>query len=390
MGSWNATCNISQLPIMPGDKVRVLFLARCPYSMDAPNELALGREGKNSCEGVESTSFWHPRTVPLKATYDDSGDVTNVDGTSLSYSLFEKQLREDLIDTPEGENQYHDPAMSKSPEHMAWGHMWWVATEGRLRINGMYGHFTYPDGYVGPDGKMREGVPSKARALPVCPVLIREDVYQAMIQGPMLEKTYEPESGVWDSNAKHVYKTVDVPYFKEKLEASFERLMELQSKLDQEHLTPSQKIRESLLSMRMERENCTLQRMSPPFSLGITFYFEELVRDIQAGKISKDDPRVDTLFTQIAEIELVMQLMSALRKTWHPGTGCGSQGSEWGQSYVFYAKMAKIAAGIFREEQLEGGGDPLDPRPMAEFLSKPVEVKSPLAKSGKSKKKTKK
>ena len=87
MGSWHATCNLSQLPITPGTKVRVLFLGRCPYSMDPGNEMQLS-SGDNSKERCYSTDFWYPRTIPIKAVYDDYGRVTGIDETSLSYQFF--------------------------------------------------------------------------------------------------------------------------------------------------------------------------------------------------------------------------------------------------------------------------------------------------------------
>lgn len=343
MGSWHATCNISQLPITPGEKVRVLFLSRCPYSMDASNDLALG-EGGNGKEGCSSTDFWHPRMIPLKSTYDDYGRPGKLDETSLSYELFWDQLKADLVQTPQGENEYHDPASSSE---MDWDQMWWVAQEGRLRVNGNYGHKSYPDGHIGPDGKMLEGVPAKPRALPVCAVMIREDVYQAMLNMPALHQAYEPENGDWNNpSSNHVYRNVNVEFYKSKLQASMEKLLNLPA---EDYPMPFS------YHMYQEKWNAGLDALSPPYSLGVKYFFEELIKKILAGTLSKDDPRVDQLLTEIAEINFIMSMYSSLRKTWHPGTGCGSQNNNLDQSYLFHSRMAAVALDAHKAERREYG-----------------------------------
>ena len=86
MGSWDNSCNISNLPITSGTPVRVLFLGKKIGAMDPLTPNALGAS-YNACEGCDSTDFWYPRTVPLQAVYYDYGQVDKIE-EGLSLKMF--------------------------------------------------------------------------------------------------------------------------------------------------------------------------------------------------------------------------------------------------------------------------------------------------------------
>lgn len=319
MGSWHATCNISQLPITPGTPVRVLFLGRCPYSMDPENEMKLG-EGNNSREGCYSTDFWYPRTVPLKAVYDDYGCVRDVE-TGLALDILWKQLAEDLLEVPQGKNPYHDPPTAKG---MNWDQMWDAATEGRLRVNGNYGSVDYgrtPDGE--PD--FRNTTPSKPRALPVCAVMIREDVFQAMLK---LESPVH-----FFNRRKEDYERSEVENYVE----MFTKTVNHKSVFHDPALARSE-------------VGGFFRNMNPPFSLGLGFYMEELWLMVQSKTTTATAPEAQKLIRQLAEFAHIHFLFSALRKTWHPGTGCGSQSEEYEVCAQFHESVANIGYNLFEKD----------------------------------------
>lgn len=336
MGSWNATCNISQMAITPGTSVRVLFLSRCLYTMDPANALRLNSSGCNSKEGCYSTNFWFPRTVPLKAIYDDYGSVTDIDTISLEYELFWAQLEKDFISVEEGKYNI----TKKLIQNKDWEQLWQVVSEGRLRVNGYFGR---------DDQNMDEDEAGEkldtGSALPVCAVFIREDVYQAMLKMPCLKNVYEPED-FENRNSKYVNKEVNIEFCKSKLANYIKKIEVVNTK------GPKVKNFESICNV-LTIENVFLAPMNPPFTLGISFYFEQIVNLIENGKIEKTDLKINDLLTQIAEIQYIGFLFSELRKTWHPGTGRGSQSDPMGQAFLYYKAMMEIALTEYKKDAEE-------------------------------------
>jgi hypothetical protein len=311
MGSYHTTCNISQLPITPGDRVRVLFLGKSPYSMDPRNEQAIG-EGNNSREGCYSTDFWYPRTVPLKAKYDDYGRVREVE-EGLKQDLFWDQLRDDLYTVEVGENPFHDPASSSG---MDWDQMWWVAVEGRLRTKRVY-----PDEH-------------NHVAVPVCAVMIREDVWQAMLA---LKNPWEGHEYV---NGKYEYSPLTLDFYKSRMLKAINNILEKpMSDWDKEYAL---KTGSSRFRYAMELERLFLDHNNPPGSNGYQFYLQRLIEKIEAGELTLDSPEAQELIHSIAEMQHVKGMFSVLRKTWHPGTGQGSQGAEYETEAQFHHAMALI------------------------------------------------
>lgn len=311
MGSYHTTCNISQLPIVPGDPVRVLFLGKCPYSMDPRNPQAIG-EGSNSREGCYPTDFWYPRTVPLKAKYDDYGRVRDVE-KGLGQDIFWEQLQDDIYEVDAGENRFHDPASSKK---MDWDQMWWVVEEGRLRTKRVY-----PDEH-------------NHVAVPVCAVMIREDVWQAMLA---LKNPFEGHEYV---NGKYEYSPLTLDFYKSiMLKAINKVLSKPMSDWEKKYAleTGSSRFRYS-----MHFQGLFLDHNNPAGTNGYEFYLQRLIEKIEAGLLTLDSPEAKDLIHSIAEIQHVKGMFTALRKTWHPGTGRGSQNSEYETNAQFHHAMALI------------------------------------------------
>lgn len=314
MGSFDVTCNISQLPITPGTPVRVLFLGRSPYSMDPRNATAIG-EGGNSTEGCYSTTFWYPRMVPLKAEYSDYGQVRNVEA-GLNLMIFWKQLYKDLWKVEQGPNPYHDPP---STDDMDWDQMWRVVTEGRLRIKQKY---LYSD--------------ECHHAIPVCVVMIREDVWQAMLalKNPWRHYEYDEKE-----NYREVEVTFD--YHKTKLTEAIKSILnEPVTGLDVRCAKKDSDFEPFRYYSVFQR--LLLDNNNPAGALGLEFYVKKLVETIEGGEHTLESPEIQDMIQRIAEVLHVKIMYSVLRRTWHPGTGQGSQSVEFLTQAHFHHAMAML------------------------------------------------
>ena len=297
MGSFDVTCNISHLPITNGDKVRVLFLGKNSGAMDPANPLAL-TGGDNSRERCYSTDFWYPRNVPIRAAYYDYGQVKDVEeGIVRDFTM--AQLDRELVEMPLGENEYHDPAVSKG---MDWDTMWDCAQEGRLR-----GHKNY------------HGV-----ATPICVVMIREDVWQAMLAldpGQSYEFLDEEVDG-----KKYRYVSRTVEYIKEKISTAFVESLNA----------------EPPFIYREHTRELWLAGNSHSGDSGLEYFFRQIVDRSRKNGWTLETPEVQVVIQGMAEMKCVSDHYTTLRKTWHPGTGQGSQDVEFEATARYHHAMALI------------------------------------------------
>lgn len=70
MGSFNATCGASGLPIVYGDEVQWFFIFRVPESF---------QHGL-----IDRNSRWHPLTLPIRGKYDSYGKIENIQEDALT------------------------------------------------------------------------------------------------------------------------------------------------------------------------------------------------------------------------------------------------------------------------------------------------------------------
>ena len=114
MGCWNKTCGISNLFIEAGEKVYVFALEQNLHH-----------------DRCYSTAFWKPVMLPFLSEYNDYGGGEN-SHKNIGYIL--DGLKQQLVEMPEGENQYHDIPVStdKLNEELFFN----AVHEGRLKING--------------------------------------------------------------------------------------------------------------------------------------------------------------------------------------------------------------------------------------------------------------
>lgn len=94
MGCWNKTCGLSNLHINAGDPVYVFVL-----------------EDKRDDSNCYTTSLYRPLLLPFQSEYNDYGGGENSSGVALNLIL--SAITEDLDELDVGNNRYHDIAVKK-------------------------------------------------------------------------------------------------------------------------------------------------------------------------------------------------------------------------------------------------------------------------------------
>lgn len=120
MGSFNETCVLSGLPVVPGDRVRLLLIAENPYAET---------DSREATRGVYPSDNWFCRTPPLAGEYADYGR-TALDPVP-AVDLVAALLSVDAVRRPRGDNPYHDPPVQAG---RPLAHYLEAAWEGRLQV----------------------------------------------------------------------------------------------------------------------------------------------------------------------------------------------------------------------------------------------------------------
>ncbi|EPX84746.1 hypothetical protein [Salipiger mucosus] len=105
MGSFNATCAVSGLPVEYDDEVRLIFLAKAPR---------YGRRGGGPA-GIlmNAHDSWAPICCPMKGRYEDYGKVAVADPKDPVALDFQCLLAAALSELGEGANAHQEPATAK-------------------------------------------------------------------------------------------------------------------------------------------------------------------------------------------------------------------------------------------------------------------------------------
>lgn len=94
MGCWNETCMVSNMPILSGDEVVMIIM----------------QSNQIDSNGVYPISYWNICSV-LFGKYNDYGGIEDVKKDN-SYAFSKNWLSENLIPREQGENEYHDHAVT--------------------------------------------------------------------------------------------------------------------------------------------------------------------------------------------------------------------------------------------------------------------------------------
>ena len=91
MGSWNETCSLTNLPVLAGEPVYVMFLQETD------------REIESICEHFK---YWSLLPFMFEAEYDDYGLVRNEKGDLIPFML--NAFKKHLFEMEHGPNSCHD------------------------------------------------------------------------------------------------------------------------------------------------------------------------------------------------------------------------------------------------------------------------------------------
>ena len=320
MGSFNVTCQISQLPIRSGQKVRYMLLTKNPYRMDsyvsskylidqekfeencrakqkelpAPHE-SIYRTSPISdpiynfnfgSEGVESTDFWFPQFVPIVAKYNDYGRVSDISQKSLQWKFWKQQVLRNICE----ENPYLSLGSFDSEQLLD------EARQGKIRFK----HRHYTD-----------------KPVPVCQTMILEDVYQKLLAIRF------PKNYFWKEDVTP--KTL----FKEGMSLFKQDFNEKPIEYDDLYLFPNQNNVENHFAFNLDDRIFN----------GLKYYRSWIYKEYISGSINPDSQEFKIFVKDIADFIYINLILDGLRKCWHPGVGMGSQSTNYLLYKSFHDKI---------------------------------------------------
>lgn len=145
MGSFNATCIVSNLPIEAGTPVRFLLLAKSVVNNDAGLVCYVGGR-------------WQVYGVPIRAQYNDYGSVEDLKDSPTNRMFFEG-LRRMSVEKGVGDNQAHDVQVRPDMTQKQWLE---ALREGRVEVEDNRPLRSQPDkDWTPPEPK--EGIPTLKR-----------------------------------------------------------------------------------------------------------------------------------------------------------------------------------------------------------------------------------
>ena len=145
MGSFNATCIVSNLQIEAGEPVRFLALTASKYHADGNDHICY------------VSGRWQLRCPPIRAQYNDYGTIEHLK-KRLANRVFFESLSRDCVEKGVGDNQCHDVQVRKGMTHRQWLEALW---EGRVYVTDHKSYGPMPKGWK-PD-EPPPGMPSLTR-----------------------------------------------------------------------------------------------------------------------------------------------------------------------------------------------------------------------------------
>ncbi len=282
MGSWNETCGLTRLPIHSGDPVVLIMLSQVTDSG--------GADG-----ACYSSHYWKPYALPLRAVYNDYGGIEDV-GTEWNQRWILGQTKDSMINLSEGENPYHEPAVSSDALDSLELLMEWIRGD-RVLVRG-------PDRQLG--------------------------------GGHLLGWTM-CHAWAWDHLAQQSEDwRGDVTTLEMNYRRGQERYRSL-FKLAQDH---GDGMNFDLAFWRWQDDHSMQDHWTAFLAGGSSFEtyggastgirtYAHLMRMWAIAGRELDDPEVDDFLREMSAFLLVTDNMSGLRMHWHPQTGKGSQSAEY-------------------------------------------------------------
>lgn len=350
MGSSNATCALSNLPLLEGDPCVFLILTRNPCN-------------NGSSLGNYHNAFWFVRSIPLFGTYADYGGMSwDGEEETVTKSIedqFKVDLRRqrpkapneevsdfefsDLLDWfLSGEVSVEDPSMTQFIEHYA------PLYEKTIREHGPTEEETYKGDKKVPnykEAKERNQIRShsrryfqRAKTLPCTSVLIHRGVWDSFC-----DFRYEDWDGPWPKTIKDFRE--DAKVFLTGMRKSFKKASPLRHSDN-----PADLFRFAVNNCRKENDFSRLfegsSNSTPPFQSGPETAFEQL---LCSNGFNFEDPSVLISADRLCQLAVVERFLLSTRRAWFPTTGAGSQGEDYDKHLEYYIRCAQLAKKAYEE-----------------------------------------
>lgn len=320
MGLWNATCGISHLPILGGEPCRLLFLV----------EAIRQERGDGGLTGTEE--LWKPFSLPIPGTYDESGGLDNPE-PDWYIEVFVNQVKELLVE--QEPRHEHDEPVSKNDLDLdaILRHVY----NGRLALD------------AGEQGVLHLGL-----------IFIREDVYEALAAGPLIDgnkyieleivQKQEMERLAHEKTVNSLIKRAGALGMVAK---AAEKQAGDQEDVEEESSTLLDTAKETLESLQNYKKLIAgVQDGTPAFEPVRT----ALAKRMEDG-LPDEDISVRWGIHETAKLRLVRWHMQALRRSWMPQPGNGSQSCGWMSNQVLLDVMRSVVEPALEKEH---GGEFID------------------------------
>jgi len=287
MGSWNATCMISNLPILSGERIKLVFLK------------------SNIKGGLSQSCYVYPSGImasaflPISGEYNDYGSIENID-KDWNYDLIEKTLQK----------RYKEILVDKKP-----------LTEFNLEdiIHGLergsWGGFKTKKNKT-----LFEKESEDFEIDDLCYAMIREDVWNAVCE--------QHKGEFWNDNkeetARNEYYITAKEWCRRKYNIALEGLKELLeiNERDQDSKTDEEKLELMKLQYNIQYKIRLFDDIGENGKLVIGW------TEYQAKFKEKNADR-DSMFKMWSELTIIHSFLTDTRKGWMIQSGAGSQHQEW-------------------------------------------------------------
>jgi len=314
MGCWNGTDFLTQLPINAGEKVRLVFITESPYKDE---------EQRNFAGYCYTTGMYFPRGLPIRGEYNDYGGINNI-VPSFAHERMVEAFKEDCAPEPfDSERDKYIDRNSLDPAKITLEYVLDRAQEGCLNVYD--GHSDKLNKYEHEVflAKLKDlPLPEKPaiddrRKLAVGYVLIREDMYQAMLNTVIPKRWSDDETITREDYHK------SAKLYLEHLKTVEQEFSEIKSMF--------RKLFSGLDSAPLKKENVFATRISPmtgiPFQRNLSDFSDFIHEKIETG-MSAEDPKIVELVNEMADFMFFTVCLDYMRKGWCPQAGAGSQNDE--------------------------------------------------------------
>jgi hypothetical protein len=301
MGSWDETCMITQLPITPGDLVKLFIIRWSPLKARLFNG------------GVYHTDTCEPISGPIECKYNDYGRYEPVEEDKNFAQFVTESICPHVVERDWGENSCHDlPTWKKDLVGKdAYHNMINIIQENRLLV--------------------QETILSENRQTGVAMVAIHKDIFDAITSDEYIESLSR-----WTR--------------------SYYRLLSEEQEKYREYL---ERLKEELAleNSSLSEENKAIKRFE-------IIQKKELLRDILAPnwdinhfkkKLSElDEKTAYHYLDKFAQLDCFNNRLRVSRHQWIPQCGHGSQTIEYKANQFIFQKASELVDKIIEKEDLYG------------------------------------